>query len=92
MPGGALATCGRNVCDSMREKLDLDNWSDEFEQEARHLEQAGEEVVEEVHDEAFDVGAVVILVCHDHEVAVPQLLGIVIQLQQASEQYCQHAL
>ncbi len=65
-------------------RIDLDNGCDEFQQKARHLEQAGEEVVEEVHDEAFDVGAVVVLIGHDHEVAVSQLLGVVVHLQCSS--------
>ena len=73
-------------------KVDLDNGCDKFQQEAGHLQQAGEEMMEEVHNEAFDVGAVVILVSHDHEVAVSQLLGIVIQLQQTDSpaEVCYH--
>ena len=33
----------------------LDDGRDQLQQEARHLEQGGVEVVEEVHDEALDV-------------------------------------
>lgn len=64
------------------DSADLDNGCDELQQESRHLEQTREEVVEKVHDEAFDVGTIMILISHDHEVTVPQLLGIVVQLQQ----------
>jgi len=52
----------------------LDDGGDELQEEAWQLEQAGVEVVEEVHDESLDVGAVVVLVRHYHQVAVPQLL------------------
>ena len=58
----------------------LDDGRDELQQEARHLEQRGVEVVEEVHDEALDVRAVCVLVGHDHEVAVAQLLGALVHL------------
>lgn len=50
---------------------DLDNGCDELQQESRHLEQTREEVVEEVHNEAFDVGTIMILISHDHEVTIP---------------------
>ena len=40
---------------------DLDDRRDELDKEARDLEKAGEEVVEEVDDEALDVGAIVVL-------------------------------
>lgn len=39
----------------------LDDGRDELHQEARHLEQRGVEGVHEVHDEALDVAAVVVL-------------------------------
>ena len=49
----------------------LDNGSDELQQEARHNKQGGEVVVKEVHDEPLDVAPILILICHDHDVAVP---------------------
>lgn len=59
----------------------LDDGRDELQQEARHLEQRGVEVVEEVHDEALDVRAVRVLVGHDHEVPIAQLLGALVHLR-----------
>ena len=40
-------------------------------------------MVQEVHDEALDVGAVVVLVRHDHQVPVAQLLRAVVHLRTA---------
>ena len=54
----------------------LDDGGDELDQEAGHTQQGGIEVVQEVHDEALDVAAVVVLVRHDHQVPIPQLLHI----------------
>lgn len=48
-----------------------DDGCDELHQEAWQLEQGWVEVVEEIHDEALDVGTVVILVSHNHQVTVP---------------------
>ena len=69
--GGAAAARGAR----------LDDGRDELQQEARHAEQGGVEVVEEVHDEALDVRAVMVLVGHDHEVAVAQLPRAVVHLR-----------
>ena len=69
----------------------LHNGGDEFQEKAWELQQAGVEVVEEVHDEPFDVGPIMILICHDHEVAIPQLLDALIQLhnlQKSRPTYC----
>lgn len=49
----------------------FDDGRDELDEEARNAQQGGVEGVEEVHDEALDVGAVVVLVGHDHQAAVP---------------------
>ena len=59
----------------------LDDGRDELHQEARHLEQAGVEVVQEVHDEPLDVRPVVVLVRHDHQVPVPQLPSVRVVLR-----------
>lgn len=58
----------------------LDDGGDELQEEPGELQEGGVEVVEEVHDQALDVGAVVVLVRHDHQVPVPQLLGAVVHL------------
>lgn len=52
---------------------DLDDRGDKAHEEARHPEEAGEEVVQEVHQQPLDVGPIVVLVRHDHDVAIPQL-------------------
>lgn len=52
--------------------LDFDDGSDEFFKEARLLEEAREEVVEEINKEALDMRAVMVLICHDHNTAVTQ--------------------
>lgn len=61
--------------------LYLDNGRDELQQKSRQLEQRWEEAVQEVHDEALDVRSVVILVGHDHQVAVTQGLGVLVDLR-----------
>lgn len=44
-----------------------------------NLQQIGPEVVDEVDDEAFDVRAILILISHDHELAVAERLdGVVL--------------
>ena len=68
--------------DLNRRQPDLDDGGDELQQEAWHFEEAGEEVVEKVHDQALDVGAVMVLVCHDHQVAIAQLLHAAVLLQE----------
>jgi hypothetical protein len=62
----------------------LDDGRDEFKQEAADFEEGGIEVVQEVHDEALDVGTIVVLVGHDHQVPIAQLLCAVIHLRPIS--------
>ena len=50
----------------------FDDRGDELTQEALAIEEAGEEVLEEVDQEAFDVRAVVILISHNHNAAVAE--------------------
>lgn len=45
----------------------FDNRRDEFFEEAFDFQQARPEVVNEVDDQAFDVGAIVVLICHYHD-------------------------
>ncbi len=59
----------------------LDNGCDELEQKAVDFEEGWVEVVQEVHDEALNVGAIMILVSHDHQVPIAQLLCAVIHLR-----------
>ena len=59
---------------------DLDDRGDELNEEAGQLHEGGVEGVEVVHDEALDVGPIVVLVCHDHQVAIPQLFHICVHL------------
>ena len=51
--------------------LTLDQGSDELGQEVGELQETGPEVVEEVENEGLDMRAVVVLVSHDHDCAVP---------------------
>ena len=44
----------------------LDDWSDEFLEEARNFEQARPKVVNEVDKETLNVRAIVILISHNH--------------------------
>ena len=59
----------------------LDDRRDELDKEAGHLQERGVEVVQVVHDEALDVAAVLVLVRHDHHLAVPQRLGVAVRLR-----------
>lgn len=70
--------------------LHLDDGGDKLHQEAGHFQQRGVEVVQEVHDEALDVAAVMVLVRHDHQVPVPQLLHIrvVLQARPSRQKFC----
>jgi hypothetical protein len=63
-----------------------DDGGDELHQEAWDLEEGGIEGVEEVHDEPLDVGAIVVLIRHDHQVPVPELLDVLVLLQRGSAQ------
>ena len=58
----------------------LDDGGDELLQETGHVEKGGPEVMEEVDDQALDVRAIVILIRHDHQVTVAELLhrGLVV--------------
>jgi hypothetical protein len=51
--------------------MHLDNGSDELLHKVVP-EKTGPEMVDKVDEEAFDVGAVLILICHDHQLPVPQ--------------------
>lgn len=48
----------------------FDDGSDELLQEAVVLDERGPEVVEEVDQQTLDVGAVMVLISHDHDGAV----------------------
>ena len=64
-----------------RTRIYLDDGGDELHQEAGEAQERWEEVVEEVHDQALDVRAIMVLVCHDHQVTIPQGLDRVIALR-----------
>ena len=49
----------------------LDNWSHEFFEEARDLEERRPKEVDEVNDQTLDVTAIVVLISHDHYRSVP---------------------
>ena len=51
----------------------LNDWRDELLYKVL-LQQLGPVVMEEVDEESLDVGAVLILICHDHDAAVAQRL------------------
>jgi hypothetical protein len=51
----------------------LNNGCDELFQEAINAQQGGPEVMEEVDQQPLDMRPVMILICHDHQVAVAQL-------------------
>lgn len=59
---------------------DLDDRSDELYEEARQLHERWIEGMEVVHDQALDMGAIMVLVCHDHQVAIAKLLDICVHL------------
>lgn len=58
----------------------LDDRCDELQQEAREFEKRWVEGVQEVHDQALDVGTIMILISHDHERTIPQGLDILVLL------------
>ena len=69
----------------------LNDRSDELNEEAWQLHEGGIEGVEVVHDQALDVRSIMVLICHDHEMAIAQLLHISVHLQIAkmvSRQAC----
>ena len=61
----------------------LDDRCDELYEEAWQLHEGRVEGVEVVHDEPLDVGAIMILVSHDHQVTIAQLLHVCVYLQEA---------
>ncbi len=69
---GKVGTPAHTLTMGVHASTYLDDGSNEFQEEAGDPQQRGEEAVQEVHDEALDVRAVVVLVGHDHEVAVAQ--------------------
>lgn len=52
----------------------LDNWRNKFQQEPRNTQNAGPEMIQEIQNQSLDVTSIVILIRHDHQVAVPQRL------------------
>ena len=68
-----------------RQNADLDDGSDELDEEARQLHEGGIEGVEVVHDQPLDVRAIVILICHDHQMTIAKLLDISVDLRGATE-------
>ena len=58
----------------------LDNGCDHVCHEAGHAQQVRPEPMEEVHQQATDVAAVVVLVGHDHDAAVAQRAGVLVDL------------
>ena len=52
----------------------LDDWGDEFPQEAVDFKQGRPEMVQEVDDKSLDVRPVVVLIGHDHDVPVAETL------------------
>lgn len=59
----------------MGEGTHLHNGSDKFLHKVM-VKQFWPVVVDEVDDESFDVGAILVLICHDHQVAIPQRLHL----------------
>ena len=52
-----------------------------------YLEEIGPEVMDEVDDETLDVRAVLVLVSHDHQVAVSQTLDRIVLLAKLQPLY-----
>ena len=65
----------------------LHNGSDELLEESRDLQQGGPEVVQEVDEEPFDVRTIVVLIGHDHQVAVAEGGTVVINFAEGKTQY-----
>ena len=59
---------------------DFDDGSHEFLQESVHLDERGPEVLDEVYDQTFDVGPIVVLICHYHYRPITQLLRVFVLL------------
>lgn len=58
----------------------LNDRSDELDQEAWQQHERRVEGMEVVHDEALDMGTIMVLICHNHQVAISQLLHISVHL------------
>ena len=50
-----------------------------------NLQQTGPKMMEKIHNQAFDVAAVVVLVGHDHDVPVPQPRSVVVPENQSHQ-------
>ena len=70
----------------------LDDRCDELNKEPWQLHEGWVEGVKIVHDQTLDVRAIVVLVSHDHQVTVPQLLHVCVHLQQGSSMPLVYAL
>mmetsp|Transcript_17261 Transcript_17261/g.49314 ORF Transcript_17261/g.49314 Transcript_17261/m.49314 type:complete len:205 (-) Transcript_17261:1470-2084(-) len=55
---------------------DLDNWSHKLLEKAVALKQARPPVADEVDEKALDVGAIVVLICHQHDGAVAEATSV----------------
>ena len=58
----------------------LDDRRDELNEEAWQLHEGGVESVEVVHDQSLDMRSIMVLIRHDHEMAIAQLLHISVHL------------
>lgn len=58
----------------------FDDRRDEFLEEPWHLEQAWPEVMDKINEEALNVGAIVVLISHDHDRAIAKLFHIRVRL------------
>ena len=75
-----FVVCDREEAVSLLAMSDFDDRRHELFEESRNLEQAGPEMVDKVYQEAFDVGAIVILICHYHDRPVTQVTRVRILL------------
>ena len=58
----------------------FDNWSHKLSHESFHPEQRRPEVMDEVDNEPFDMGTIMVLISHDHDTSVSELICILILL------------
>ena len=86
------------VCNSeelmsrMSSLADLDDRRDKFFEESRNLEQTGPKVVKKVDEEAFDMRTIVILISHNHDRPVAEILDVCIGLSHKEAHDFYHVL
>ena len=58
----------------------FDDWCDKLLKETWNFQKTWPEMVQKVDQQTFDVGAVMVLICHDHDRAIPEVIDISVGL------------